>query len=29
VHDGDRYRAKWWTRNQEPGDPHGPWQVVS
>jgi hypothetical protein len=24
--DGHRYRAKWWTRNQKPGDPWGPWQ---
>lgn len=25
VHDGATYVAKWWTRNQEPGDPWGPW----
>ncbi len=25
VHDGVRYVAHWWTRDQEPGDPHGPW----
>ncbi|MFC4070184.1 carbohydrate-binding protein [Actinoplanes subglobosus] len=24
-HDGHRWQAKWWTRNQEPGDPYGPW----
>ena len=21
-----KYRAKWWTRNQAPGDPNGPWK---
>lgn len=26
AHDGHTFRARWWTRNQEPGDPHGPWQ---
>jgi len=26
AHDGHTWRAKWWTRNQEPGDPHGPWE---
>ncbi|GAA1713834.1 hypothetical protein GCM10009809_07570 [Isoptericola hypogeus] len=25
THDGRTYTARWWTRNQEPGDPHGPW----
>ncbi|ACZ31698.1 Endo-1,4-beta-xylanase [Xylanimonas cellulosilytica DSM 15894] len=25
AHDGDVWRARWWTRNQAPGDPHGPW----
>ncbi|MFD1372284.1 Ig-like domain-containing protein [Actinoplanes sichuanensis] len=25
-HDGHRWQAKWWTRNQEPGAPYGPWQ---
>jgi chitodextrinase len=24
-HDGRLWQAKWWTRNQQPGDPHGPW----
>lgn len=29
LHDGVRYVAKWWTRNQEPGaSPWGPWRVV-
>ncbi|WP_277207792.1 ExeM/NucH family extracellular endonuclease [Isoptericola croceus] len=26
VHDGERWQARWWTRNQEPGLAHGPWQ---
>ncbi|HLR93497.1 MAG TPA: LamG-like jellyroll fold domain-containing protein [Jiangellaceae bacterium] len=26
VHDGQEYTARWWTRNQEPGDVHGPWE---
>lgn len=26
--DGVEYRAKWWTRNQQPGDPDGPWKVL-
>ncbi len=26
AHDGRTWKAKWWTRNQEPGDPSGPWQ---
>ncbi|GAA1976622.1 glycosyl hydrolase 53 family protein [Isoptericola halotolerans] len=25
-HGGARYEARWWTRAQEPGDPHGPWE---
>ncbi|PFG42353.1 alpha-L-arabinofuranosidase [Isoptericola jiangsuensis] len=28
VHDGVRYTAQWWTRNQEPGGKHGPWKVT-
>ncbi|MEL7978016.1 RICIN domain-containing protein [Isoptericola sp. F-RaC21] len=29
VHDGARYEAAWWTRNQEPGaGKHGPWKVL-
>ncbi|MFE7406481.1 glycosyl hydrolase family 18 protein [Isoptericola sp. NPDC057559] len=28
AHDGVEYRAQWWTRNQEPGDPHGPWKEI-
>ncbi|WP_127793859.1 glycosyl hydrolase family 18 protein [Agromyces sp. LHK192] len=27
-HDGVEYRAKWWTRGQEPGAQHGPWQAI-
>jgi chitodextrinase len=26
AHDDQRYRAQWWTRNDPPGDPHGPWE---
>jgi hypothetical protein len=26
AHDGHAWKAKWWTRNQQPGDPNGPWQ---
>lgn len=26
AHDGHTFRAKWWSRNQEPGDANGPWQ---
>lgn len=26
AHDGRLWEAKWWTRNQEPGAPWGPWQ---
>jgi chitodextrinase len=25
-HEGRLWQAKWWTRNQEPGDPYGPWR---
>ncbi|PRZ09427.1 5'-nucleotidase/hypothetical protein [Isoptericola sp. CG 20/1183] len=28
VHDGERWRARWWTRNQEPGQRHGPWELL-
>ena len=28
THDGTVYEAKWWTRNQVPGDPWGPWSKV-
>lgn len=26
AHDGQLWEAKWWTRNQEPGAPWGPWE---
>ncbi len=29
VHNGQQWKAKWWTRNQAPGDPNGPWQQLS
>ncbi|NDL55734.1 glycosyl hydrolase 53 family protein [Phytoactinopolyspora mesophila] len=28
-HQGADFKASWWTRGQEPGDPHGPWQEVA
>jgi 5'-nucleotidase len=28
VYKGKVYEAKWWTRNQKPGDKHGPWSLV-
>jgi hypothetical protein len=27
-HDGELYEARWWTRNQAPGDRHGPWRAI-
>jgi len=29
THEGTTYTAKWWTRNQEPGDRWGPWEPKS
>ncbi|WP_298743044.1 carbohydrate-binding protein [uncultured Microbacterium sp.] len=26
IHDGTRWVASWWTKNQKPGDVYGPWQ---
>ncbi|QNP57668.1 hypothetical protein H9L22_16695 [Tessaracoccus defluvii] len=26
AHNGHTWKAKWWTRNQTPGTPHGPWE---
>lgn len=26
AHEGHTFRARWWTRNQEPGDVNGPWE---
>jgi chitodextrinase len=28
THEGGVYEAKWWTRNQAPGDPYGPWKPI-
>lgn len=28
-HSGSTWRASWWTQNQEPGDPWGPWQEIA
>lgn len=28
THEGHLWRAAWWTRNQAPGSPWGPWQQV-
>jgi chitodextrinase len=28
VYRGAKYTAQWWTRNQAPGDPYGPWKLV-
>ncbi|WP_050758242.1 endo-1,4-beta-xylanase [Xylanimonas cellulosilytica] len=28
AHDGDVWRARWWTRNQPPGDVYGPWERI-
>ncbi|WP_407320254.1 alginate lyase family protein [Isoptericola halotolerans] len=28
IHHDERYEAKWWTRNQEPGAPYGPWRAL-
>ena len=25
---GEKYVAKWWTRNEPPGNPNGPWRPV-
>jgi chitodextrinase len=29
VYQGKRYVAQWWTRNQRPETPYGPWRLVS
>lgn len=29
TYDGSSWFASWWTKNQEPGDPHGPWQEIA
>lgn len=29
TYSGHVYEAKWWTRNDTPGDPKGPWKLIS
>ncbi|GIF49402.1 calcineurin-like phosphoesterase family protein [Asanoa ferruginea] len=29
TYQGKRYEAKWYTRNQAPGDPNGPWKKIN
>lgn len=29
AYDGARWRASWWTRDQEPGSVNGPWQEIA
>jgi predicted phosphodiesterase len=29
THRGALWQASWWSRNQEPGNPHGPWQEIA
>ncbi|WP_078579508.1 cellulase family glycosylhydrolase [Salipaludibacillus agaradhaerens] len=29
YHNGQLWQAKWWTQNQEPGDPYGPWEPLN
>lgn len=29
LYQGKKYVARWWTRNQAPGDKNGPWKPVS
>src|SRR5690606_21784939 len=29
THDGKVWEALWWTRNQEPGNPYGPWMEIA
>jgi len=28
TYDGSLWTASWWTQNQKPGDPNGPWQEI-
>lgn len=28
IYKDKRYQAKWWTRNQAPGDQYGPWAPI-
>lgn len=29
THEGKRWRARWYSRNQKPGDPNGPWEEIA
>lgn len=29
THNGSLWQASWWTQNQQPGDPYGPWQEIA
>lgn len=29
TYSGHTYEARWWTRNQAPGDPNGPWTLIA
>ncbi|UTR16833.1 cellulase family glycosylhydrolase [Salipaludibacillus sp. LMS25] len=29
YHNGQLWQAKWWTQNQEPGEPYGPWEPLN
>ncbi|WP_213453255.1 carbohydrate-binding protein [Rhizomonospora bruguierae] len=29
TYQGSAWQALWWTQNQEPGDPYGPWQEIA
>ena len=29
VHQGKVFKARWYTRNQAPGDPNGPWAEIA
>ncbi|MEK8108454.1 carbohydrate-binding protein [Micromonospora sp. M12] len=29
LHDGRKWRAQWYTRNQKPGDRNGPWEEIA
>jgi len=28
IYNGQLFRARWWTRNQSPTTPHGPWELI-
>jgi 5'-nucleotidase len=29
IYQGQKYVARWWTRDQAPGESFGPWQLAS